>query len=353
MRKGVAFVPGRFNPPHKGHINMFLWLLSIYDELIIGIGSCYEVGSPRHPLLAFFREKMIIWSLVNEGVDMGRVSFVHLQDFNNWDEWWKHINRVVSEKKVTHFVTGNEEDILGVMNKKKIIPPFAIVNPEKEMPEKYYFSYHATDLRNAINIGSYAFFRDIAAYGTIALMGNVGGFKGIREALNNVAPKFIPGRQTVDLIVTCKKKYVLTGYRKKQAKNFPGRLAIPGGKVEDYENPIDATLRECREETGLDIKVENRYLEPAHVVVDIRKRSIIAEMQFVGLFGTNNSELSGNRGGSSQVFLIDLDSDPVDFKGKLRAESDLERVAFRPVRKVINKTLAYQQTEMLKIALKI
>jgi len=58
--KTKVLVPGRFSPPHRGHILMFSYLLEIFDEVIIGIGSCYEVGTARYPLLAHFREKMIL-----------------------------------------------------------------------------------------------------------------------------------------------------------------------------------------------------------------------------------------------------------------------------------------------------
>lgn len=351
MRK-IAYVIGRFSPPHKGHILFMLWLLSKFDEIIIGIGSCYEVGSPRHPLLAFMREKMILQSLVHEGINPNRVKFVHLQDFpNDWMGWWKNLISIPGISDVTHLVTGNEEQILGEIRKRSIAVPFEIINPEKDTSRNYRFAYRATDLRNAIFDGNYNLFEKIAASGTIALMGSVGGFKGIRDAINSVATEFIPGRQTVDLIVTCRtirnEKYVLTGYRKKHKENFPGWLGVPGGGINDYENPMDAAVRELKEETGLEVVIVNRYLEPAHILVS----GIISELRFVKLFSTHDQALGGNQGGSSQVFHIDLDATSDRFKDSIISESDLLNVAFRKVEKVIEKGMAYQQTDMLKTAL--
>lgn len=350
--KKVAFIPGRFSPPHKGHIMAFLWLLTKFDKIVVGIGSCYEVGKPRHPLLAFYREKMIRWSLINEGVDMSRVSFVHLQDFNDWDQWWESISKVAAREKVTHFVTGNEEDILNVMKEKGLDSAFEILNPEKEIPAKYKFEFHATDLRNAIQNGDYESFKKIAAYGTVALMGNVGGFGGIRDAMNDKASKFVEGRQAVDLIITCRpdqgKKMVLCGYRKKDKKDFPGWLALPGGGIDTFENPMDAAVRELEEETGLSVKIVNSYLEPAHVLVN----GIISEMRFVGLFGSEDETLSGTEGGSSQVFHVELDVDQDSFRGMLKSDSDLDDVDFRPVDFVLEKGLAYQQSDMLRDVLR-
>lgn len=43
-----------------------------------------------------------------------------------------------------------------------------------------------------------------------------------------------------------------------------GRWEFPGGKVEPGESPQAASVRECREETGLDVEVVGEY-EPADV----------------------------------------------------------------------------------------
>ena len=56
----TAYMPGRFSPPTRGHIQTMLWLLERFDRLVLGIGSCYEVGTVRHPLLASIREKMVL-----------------------------------------------------------------------------------------------------------------------------------------------------------------------------------------------------------------------------------------------------------------------------------------------------
>ncbi len=349
MSKKVVYTVGRYTPPQRGHINYFKWLLSIYDRLIIGIGSCYTVGENRHPLLAFMREKMILNSLIAEGVDQSRVSFFHLPDFDEFEGWFENIISIPSIRDVTAFATGNEEDILKEFRKKGIDLMFKLINPEKDMPTHLNFPFHASDLRNAIANGNYSLFNKIAAPGTIALMSHSGGFNGIREAMENKAIGFVSGRQTVDMIVILRRKneepYVLCGIRSNPNKRFYQHIGLPGDAIADYENPMDAAIRALLIKTGIDVKILARHLEPSHVMINNK----IFDMKFLGLFSAVDKSLAGDKGGSSQAFCIELD----DIKMMTIQDSvELTQVQFRPIKKVLKQKMAYQQKEMLEKALK-
>ncbi len=66
-----------------------------------------------------------------------------------------------------------------------------------------------------------------------------------------------------------------------------GKAEFPGGKCEPDETPADAAVRECREETGLEVVAERRLLERtfeyAHGTVELHfwlcrpASSIVAE----------------------------------------------------------------------------
>jgi len=358
----VAIAPGRYSPPQRGHVNFLAWLLrEMVDHLIIPVGSCYDSGVTRYPLLAVVREKMLIWSLIDAGVDMNHVSILHLQDSPTKDDfawWWEHLTSCPGFDAVTDFVTGNEEQILRQVDLFGLrSPKMNFINPERDVPNEFQFQYHASDLRKAIIENNYPLFDEIAASGTKALMGSIpNGFDTIREAAKDRGPQFVSGRQTVDTVVLCKSprgrgQMLLCGRRARfgkdgTEKDFPGRLAIPGGAIDAYESPIDAAVRELQEETGLQVEIVARHLEPAHVLVN----GHIARMRFVGLFGSHDAALSGTKGGSSQVFCIDLDLFPDELAPFLRSDSDLEEVAFRPLGNALKEGLAYQQAAMVKVA---
>lgn len=343
---------GRFSPPHKGHILVILWLLSKYQYIVIGIGSCYEIGKPNQPLLAFQRQKMIELSLIKEGIDLSRIKFVHIPDYNNWDVWWDDIVCISSKYRVTHFVTGNEEMILNVIKEKNIKMPFKIINPEKELPKKFQFKYHATQLREAYFKGDKKMFKLISSFGANLLMGSVSG--AVIDAMSNKSPDyFVPGRQTVDIVMTCDSRrgtMLVCGYRRK-GKEFAGHGAIPGGGINKFENPLDAAIREFTQETGIKIEIINRYTEPALVLVN---KTYFAEMRFIGLFSSKEKKLGGKRGGSSQVFHIHLTNvKAVDLNKIIRSNSDLRNVKAKLAKNMLRKGLAYQHNRMVTKALNI
>lgn len=360
FKNSVAFFPGRFEPAHKGHIQTIKKLSNEFDKVLIGIGSCYESGTERHPICAHFREKIILLDVKNQGINKDKIDIVHLQDFPGDDNAWiKHIMTIACKKGVTHFVTGNRRDILDMLERKEIKLPFVFVNPE-EVSE---FNYHAEDMRNAVMKGDYEAFENIASFGTVQLMSSIGGFGSIREAVGNNGIKFIHGRQTVDIIFTishkiadsngCKqeKVYFLGGRRLQTKKNFHGFLSVPGGGIDDYESPINAVLRELKEETGIEVLLQDNTVEPSHVLIKADNKNIIGEMRYLGLFGSEDEKVNGKDGGSSQGFHIHINEDPEIFKSIIRSDSDLEEVDFYPISKVKEEELAFQQREMLQLAL--
>lgn len=354
----IGIAPMRINPTQKGHV---FFAKCLFEELqfdIFGviIGSCYEAASARHAYPAFLREKMYLKSCIDAGIDPQRLFFFHLPDYRNLKEWWEKILFIADKYHATHFITGNKIDVINPVRENGFRFPFEWIDPEESIPAKYVFPYHSTDLRNAARVGDYRLIEKIAGSGTMLNFDAAGGIYRLLEALDNKGTPFIPGRQTVDLIVTCLSEdndlMVLCGYRDSSKENFPNKLALPGGEINFGENPMDASVREGGKKTGINIEIVNRWLEPSHIVVRTNRGKLIAGLRFVGIFSSEDVSVAGNQGGSSQVFHAHLRATPKDFDGMLKSESNLRNVAFRSVRnQVLKESLAYQHKEMLKKAL--
>ncbi len=69
---------------------------------------------------------------------------------------------------------------------------------------------------------------------------------GTPRHLAHVAPPVF----TVDICISAGSE-VLMFKRSQTKKAFPGWLALPGGHIEEGENPLDAAIREVTEETGI------------------------------------------------------------------------------------------------------
>ncbi|MFN4133613.1 MAG: nicotinamide-nucleotide adenylyltransferase [Candidatus Hadarchaeales archaeon] len=86
-----ALVVGRFQPPHRGHMEIVKQILKEVDELVIGIGSAQESHTLENPFTAGERLLMITRSLADEGVDLTRVHIIPIPDVNNNAIWVSHV----------------------------------------------------------------------------------------------------------------------------------------------------------------------------------------------------------------------------------------------------------------------
>ncbi len=181
-------------------------------------------------------------------------------------------------------------------------------------------------------------------------------FKEIIAVSQKRGIKFVPGRQTVDMVFLVRntsdgKIYVLLGNRPMKKDDFPGHLALPGGKIEKYETPIKAVVREFQNETGLKIEVLDNSFEPAIVRVANTSKSNLEQMYKVGIYSSEDKKIAGTHGGSSQCFGIFIEDEMHKYEEYISSSDELTDVRFYEVDEALKKGLAFQQTEMLSKAL--
>lgn len=349
-KKRVACI-GRWMPIHNGHKKFLVDLAKESDKLIIMIGSCYQGGDVRNCILACIREKMLRAIMKAEGIPTKRYVIVPTPDMPTFEGWISNVMKVCKKNKATHFCTGNREDILDVLEAKGEKLDMELINPEEGSD----FPYHATDIRNMIINGEYEKLESLIPNEIKPILFRY-TFKQIFAASENRGIDFIEGRQTVDLIMLVKnvtdgKVYALLGKRPRNKKDFPGRLAIPGGSIRLFETATNAAIREFYEETGLKIKMVDNSLEPAIVKVQNVSETSLEQMHLVGIYGTQDTTLNGTQGGSSQCFAILIEGNVEDYEKHINPRHGLTDVQFYDVQTISNDELAFQQNKMLQKAI--
>lgn len=352
--KIVAF-PARLMPLHNGHKEVLLGLLRDFDKVVIVLGSVFETGTERNCILASEREKSVHAVFKRAGISNKKYKILNLADQHNFEKWLDKITRLCKKRGVTHFCTGNKEEILDVLEQRGEKLEFEIVNPEDYTD----FAYHATDVREMIIEGKYEELCQLIPGETMPVLFR-NPFREILAASQKRGINFVPGRQTVDLVfllknITDGKIYVLLGKRSMEKEDFPGYLALPGGGIDEDEGetPYDAIEREVFEETGLELEMIDNSMEPAIVRFKNVSNSNLEQMFIVGLYGSKDEKLSGTKGGSSQCFGVFIEDQLDKYKEHLNPTGDLTNVELYEVNEAMSKQLAYQHQAMLKKAVQM
>ena len=141
-RKVYAAI-GRFMLLHLGHQEFLIEAAKECDELIVFLGSCNQLGDEKYPLDVTIREKTINAIMKEAGIPEGKWKIVPIPDLPTFEEWWDEIETACQKNGVTHFITGNKEDILSILEEKDEPLGMELINPEMNST----FPYHASDLR--------------------------------------------------------------------------------------------------------------------------------------------------------------------------------------------------------------
>ncbi len=92
-----AIMIGRFQPIHKGHVEVIKQILQEVDELVIGVGSSQEGHTLENPFTAEERVRMIGRALEEAGVDRSRTRIVPIPDVHDDKLWAPHVVKLSPE----------------------------------------------------------------------------------------------------------------------------------------------------------------------------------------------------------------------------------------------------------------
>lgn len=346
-KKTVAWL-ARTMPPHFGHLYYLLTLFDKFEKVVIVIGSCYEHGETRFSISAYLREKMLRAMLEEAHVSKEKYDFEHLPDYKEDEVWYNELMNICKKNNVSCIATGNEwvQDIVKKHGGNIEVKDFEI---------KYPFKYRATDVRNAIIDNDFEAVKKMVPFSVLQILLTNDCFKSILLSNMHNAVHFVPGRQTVDMVILLKdpntdKLYVLLGKRDKKKQDFPGVFALPGGAIETFESPEKAIVRIVRKETGLLLKVlDESFLQPPVSFENIDTK--LTTMKKVGIYSSEDVLVAGTRGGSSQCFSILIEDEVEKFRNALKQDEDLYDLDFYEISNIRNKFLAFQHSEMLEKAM--
>lgn len=349
--KVVSATVVRLQPLHNGH-KQFLVKWARKGKIIVMIGSCYENGEERNCIPASEREKMVRAVFKRAGISESQFDIITQEDTETFDEWIGNVKEACNMYGVTHFITGNQEDILDVLKQRGESLGAEMINPEEDSD----FPYHATDIRKLIIDGNYEELDKLIPDEVKPILFKY-TFKEIIAASRNQGIKFVPGRQTVDVILLVRntidgKVYVMLGKRSNKKVDFQGYLGLPGDEIKKFETPMKAAIRAFKKVTGLEIKMLDNSLEPAIIRFSNVLESNLEQMHIIGIYSAEDESLAGSRGGSSQCFGIFFEDDISKYEKHIHSEDDaVTDVKFYEVSQVLKEGLAYQQTEMLEKAI--
>lgn len=101
-----ALIVGRFQPFHKGHLQVVKIIMEQCEQVTIGIGSAQYSHTLENPFTAGERHLMISETLRDEGLE--RFFIVPVEDINRYSAWVAHVvsivppfNRIFSNNALT------------------------------------------------------------------------------------------------------------------------------------------------------------------------------------------------------------------------------------------------------------
>jgi len=301
---------GRFQPPHKAHIDTIRYALKFSDCVLVLIGSAFKPSDTRNPFSHIERALMI--KACFDGLDNKRLIFDYISDHPYNDlAWVKNVQTAIDTAYYQNFGWQDKQDITLVGHHKDDSSYYLDLFPtykQEEMENLY--GLDSTNIRelwfageDAWKNGNMKFVSHSVPQPVMIYLNDV--MKG--KYLNDVVSKnryqtlvreyefiktyklqwsqapYPPTFVTADAVVSCLGHVLLV-----QRKAAPGEglWALPGGFLNQFETVRECAARELEEETKIkvpparlrgSIRKEKRYDHPGR---SLRGRTITTAFHF-------------------------------------------------------------------------
>ena len=250
---------GRFQPLHSAHLAVMLESLTRVDKLIVVLGSARSARSVKNPFTVEERQELILQSLLAAGANRNKILFGTVRDyFYNENLWLAEIQSAVNA------LTRGNEDIALIGHLKDDSSYYLRSFPEWEYrPTEIVSPLNATEIRTL-----YFAEKDIS-------QGSVPGvvhtflqkfrssvhYKDLKAEFDYLLEykKQWAGAPYPPVFVTTDAVVVRSGHVlliRRGGNPGRGKLAMPGGFLEQSETLLESCLRELREETGIGLSKE-------------------------------------------------------------------------------------------------
>lgn len=268
---------GRFEPPHAAHLLVMQEALESVQKLIVVIGSARAARNTKNPFTAEERQEVIAAMLHEVGVARSRLLFVHVRDyFYNESLWLSEVQRGVqaltqgsSDVALVGHIKDESSYYLRSFPAWEFLPTHVVSPLSATDVRKAYFGGHLEDVRGMVPPAVHAF---------LVRFGQTPEYDALQEEFHFLqeyraawhAAPYPPVFVTADAVVT-RSGHVLVVRR----AGLPGRgrLAMPGGFLEQGETLLACAVRETHEETGLSPATDLPGRLRAQAVFDYPDRS--------------------------------------------------------------------------------
>ncbi|WP_135228893.1 bifunctional nicotinamide-nucleotide adenylyltransferase/Nudix hydroxylase [Deinococcus fonticola] len=268
---------GRFEPPHMAHLLVMQEALQSVQKLIVVIGSARAARNTKNPFTAEERQEIITGMLGETGIPKSRLLFVHVRDyFYNESLWLSEVQRGVqaythgsSDIALIGHIKDESSYYLRSFPAWEFIPTHVVSPLSATDVRRAYFEDRLEDVQGMVPPAVHTFLQRFHQTSDYTQLKEEYEYLKKYKAAWKDAP-FPPIFVTTDAVVTRSGHVLLV---RRAGLPGRGRLAMPGGFLEQHTTLLDSCIREIHEETGLSEAVNLPSHLKARAVFDYPDRS--------------------------------------------------------------------------------